>query len=89
MNKINVHEMAPLCECPFGMFETGMEIWKQIQKFMFYFRRAADASLVSFPFHITMGNDGTQQHHEHPLSCVPFKLSSVIIFINRFFNGMR
>jgi hypothetical protein len=23
---------------------------------------------VAFPFHITMGNDGTQQHHEH--SCV-------------------
>jgi hypothetical protein len=25
---------------------------------------------VAFPFHTTMGNDGTQQHHEHPLSGV-------------------
>jgi hypothetical protein len=30
-----------------------------------------DASLFAFPFHITMGNDGTAQHHEHLLSCVP------------------
>jgi hypothetical protein len=31
-------------------------------RFMFYFRRAA---MHAFPFHITMGNDGTQQHHDH------------------------
>jgi hypothetical protein len=32
---------------------------------MFYFRRAAmHRGFLSF--HITMGNDGTQQHHERP-----------------------
>jgi hypothetical protein len=31
-------------------------------KFVFYFRRRIDRS---FPFHITMVDDGTQQHHEH------------------------
>jgi hypothetical protein len=38
---------------------------------------------VSFPFHITMVDDGTQQHHEHPLSAAPFKPSSVTIFIGK------
>jgi hypothetical protein len=34
------------------------------------FTSAAPRSIaVSFPFHITMVDDGTQQHHEH-LSCV-------------------
>jgi hypothetical protein len=53
------------------------------------FTSAAPRCIAVLPFHITMGNDGTQQHHERLCPASPFKPSSVTVFIGKIFKVRR
>jgi hypothetical protein len=90
MNKINVHEMAHICE-PLGCFGyleiLGMGTSGGTIHVLLPPRR--DHRGLPFRFispWATALERHHEQHHEHSLSCVPFN-PPVIIFINKSFMG--
>jgi hypothetical protein len=63
--KINIYELRPFGESEY--LEKGILTVPNS-----CFISAAPRSItVSFPFRFTMGDDGSQQNHEDPLSCGP------------------